>query len=59
MKDTVKRCAIFGMVTVPTLIVSTAIGLAIVDGVANGFDKVGKKIKHVKNKCSIMFHKGV
>lgn len=53
MKNTFKSCAIFGLVTVPTLIISTAIGLTIVDSFSENC-KIGKKVKEVRNKFSIM-----
>lgn len=54
MKNTFKNCAIFGLVTVPTIIISTAIGLTIVDSFSENCGKIGKKVKEVRNKFSIM-----
>lgn len=52
MKNTFKKCAMFGIVTVPTLIVSTAIGLVMVDAISNNCEQVGKKVKEIRNKIS-------
>lgn len=54
MKNTIKNCAMFGLVTVPTLVISTAIGLTILDAFSNNCEKIGKKVKEVRSKISII-----
>lgn len=50
MKKTFKNCTIFGLVTVPTLIIATAIGLTMVEAFSENCEKIGNKTKEIKNK---------